>query len=402
MTAAVRTSPFSEVLEAFGKGEMVIIADDATRENEGDIAVATEMLTEAQMQFMMQHARGLICVSISVERAEALNLPLQVINNSSPFQTPFLVSVDHKLVAGNAVSAAARAQSMRQLIAKEAKAEDFVSPGHIFPLAANPDGVVARRGQTEGSFDLARLAGLQPSGVICEILNPDGTMARGKELEEFALRHGLKMTSVEDILRYRVTNEILVHQVGQARLNTDWGEFDTIVFEDDFDGKEHLALVRGDVRGAKVAPLLRLHSECLTGDVFGSRRCDCGKQLALAMEAIVQEGCGIILYLRQEGRGIGLTNKLRAYALQEEGHDTVEANIRLGFEPDARDFAVAAKMLEQLQLRKVRLMTNNPRKLSSLQDLGIEVTERIPLQAAEDEYCRAYLRAKKEKLGHIL
>jgi 3,4-dihydroxy 2-butanone 4-phosphate synthase/GTP cyclohydrolase II len=290
---------------------------------------------------------------------------------------------------------------MKRLLEPGIKAEDFVSPGHVFPLIANPSGVLGRQGQTEGSYDLARIAGFQPSGVICEILKPDGTVSKGADLDRFAEEHGIKITSIEEIIRYRVSREVLVRQVARSRLETDVGFFDTFVFEDDVESKEHLALVYGDITGRK-APLIRLHSECLTGDVFGSQRCDCGPQLHEAMERIVADGCGVILYLRQEGRGIGLTNKLRAYELQDLGHDTVEANVALGFEPDQRDFAVAVNMLHILGVREARVMTNNPRKIETLKRLGINVSERLPIQIPATEYSRAYLETKRLKLGHLL
>jgi len=397
-------APFEEVVKRFRAGEMVIIVDDADRENEGDITIATECITPEQVSFMMREARGLICVTISPELAEKLHLPLQVINNNSPFNTPFAVSVDHRSVGAFGVTAAARATTMRKIIEPGATMEDFVSPGHVFPLVANPAGVIGRQGQTEGSYDLARIAGLAPSGIICEILNPDGTMARGERLEEFARKHDLLITSIEEIMRYRVNEEVLVRAVSKRELETDYGVFTTHVFQDDVDGKEHLALVRGDLAqwNDTNVPLVRIHSECLTGDVFGSRRCDCGAQLDHAMRRIVEEEAGIILYLRQEGRGIGLANKLRAYELQDRGRDTVDANLELGFEADSRDFAVAAKILAGFGLKKIRLLTNNPQKFKQLSTFGIEITERIPVVVPEDEYSKGYLETKRRKMGHWL
>lgn len=397
-------APFEEVVKRFRAGEMVIIVDDADRENEGDITIATECITPEQVSFMMREARGLICVTISPELAEKLHLPLQVINNNSPFNTPFAVSVDHRSVGGLGVTAAARATTMRKIIELGATMEDFVSPGHVFPLVANPAGVIGRQGQTEGSYDLARIAGLAPSGIICEILNPDGTMARGEKLEEFAKKHGLLITSIEEIMRYRVNEEVLVRAVSKRELETDYGMFTTHVFQDDVDGKEHLALVRGDLArfNESNVPLVRIHSECLTGDVFGSRRCDCGAQLDHAMRRIVEENAGIVLYLRQEGRGIGLANKLRAYELQDRGRDTVDANLELGFEADSRDFAVAAKILAGFGLKKIRLLTNNPQKFKQLSTFGIEIAERIPVVVPEDEYSKGYLETKRRKMGHWL
>ena len=397
-------APFDEVVKRFRAGQMVIIVDDADRENEGDIAVATECVTPEIVNFMMQEARGLICVTIAPELAEKLHLPLQVINNNSPFNTPFAVSVDHRSVGSEGISASARALTMRKIIEPGASMDDFVSPGHIFPLVANPAGVIGRQGQTEGSYDLARIAGLTPSGIICEILNPDGTMARGELLQAFADKHGLLITSIEEIMRYRVNEEVLVREVSQRLLETDYGAFTTFVFQDDVDGKEHLALVRGDISrfDPVKGPLVRIHSECLTGDVFGSRRCDCGAQLDEAMKRIVSEDAGIVLYLRQEGRGIGLANKLRAYELQDRGRDTVDANLELGFEADSRDFAVAAKILAHVGLKKIRLLTNNPQKFKQLSTLGIEITERAPVVVPDDEYSRSYLETKRRKMGHWL
>jgi 3,4-dihydroxy 2-butanone 4-phosphate synthase / GTP cyclohydrolase II len=395
--------PFPDVLDAVRNGEMIIMVDDSERENEGDLVIPTEVLCAAHVAFMMQEARGLICVSIGQELADSLRIPLQVINNLSPFNTPFTVSVDHRDVVGKGVLAESRALTMRRLIAEGAEPQEFVTPGYVFPLRAHPQGVLGRRGQTEGSYDLARAAGFRESGVICEILNPDGTMMRGPALRAFADRHRLKITSVEDVLRFRIRNETLVRSSAHANLSTDYGIFSTYVFEDDVDQKEHLALLYGDLsRCSESGPVVRMHSECLTGDVFGSRRCDCGPQLEAAIGRIIDEGAGIILYLRQEGRGIGLANKLRAYGLQDEGHDTVDANVKLGFPPDARDFAVAANILHALGIKKVRLLTNNPRKAETLERYGIPVTERVPLVIEPDEYSRGYLEAKRKKLGHLL
>lgn len=397
-------APFDEVVKRFRAGEMVIIVDDADRENEGDITIATECITSEQVSFMMREARGLICVTIAPELAAKLNLPLQVINNNSPFNTPFAVSVDHRSVGALGVTAEARATTMRKLIEPGASMSDFVSPGHVFPLVANPAGVIGRQGQTEGSYDLARIAGLAPSGIICEILNPDGTMARGAHLQEFAQKHNLLITSIEEIMRYRVNEEILVRAVSKRDLETDYGTFTTHVFQDDVDGKEHLALVRGELArfDPVKGPLVRIHSECLTGDVFGSRRCDCGAQLDHAMRRIVAEGAGVVLYLRQEGRGIGLANKLRAYELQDRGRDTVDANLELGFAADSRDFAVAAKILGGFGLKKIRLLTNNPQKFKQLSTFGIDITERIPVVVPEDEYSKGYLETKRTRMGHWL
>ncbi|MCO6431296.1 MAG: GTP cyclohydrolase II [Deltaproteobacteria bacterium] len=397
-------SPIEEIIAEIAAGKMIILVDDAKRENEGDLVVATEKLTPEHLAFMMHEARGLICVSIDQLTAERLNLPLQALDNSSPFQTPFTVSIDHRSVTEMGDSAAGRVATMSALLDERAQPEDFTIPGHVFPLIANPEGVIARQGQTEGSYDLAKLAGLRPSGVLCEILNPDGSMARAGQLNDFAQKHGIKIGTIDQIIRHRITTEILVRDVAHSTLQTDAGEFETYVFEDALDGKEHLALAYGDFLSESQSKgvMVRIHSECLTGDVFGSRRCDCGSQLDTAMKHIVDNGSGLLLYLRQEGRGIGLGNKLRAYALQDQGHDTVEANIQLGFAADSREYAVAAHILNMLKVHRVRLMTNNPDKLKRLEQLGVTVTERIPLLVEPDAYSRSYLETKRNKLGHIL
>ncbi len=401
MSVSVDTSPFEEVLEAFSQGKMVIIVDDQARENEGDIAVATEFLNESQLSFMMNEARGLICCVLGEKDTTRLSLGPQVRNNNSPFLTPFTVSVDAAEVQGQGASVSGRLQTMKQLINPESEASDFVSPGSVFPLRANSSGVLARKGQTEGAYDLARICKLPPSGVICEILNPDGSLAKGQQLLDFAKKHSLPITSIEDIAKYRVRHEILLRKVGEGKRVLEFGEAQVAIFHDDSDNKEHIALTVGEIdTGAPV--LVRVHSECLTGDVFASRRCDCGPQLHDALQKMQASGGGILLYLRQEGRGIGLGNKLRAYALQDQGLDTVEANVHLGFEPDERDFAVAAKMLQSLGVSKVKLLTNNPAKLASLTDFDIEITERVPLTIPPDEFSKHYLETKKEKMGHLL
>ena len=398
---SLELSAIVDVIEDLRHGRMVIIVDDSKRENEGDLVIATEKIRAEDLAFMMHHARGMICVSISKEIADRLKLPLQVLNNNSPFNTPFTVSVDHKSVVGEGMTAKSRAVTLKALLEEHTIPDDLCTPGHVFPLIANPAGVTARQGQTEGSYDLARLAGLKPSGVICEILNDDGTMARGQALNSFAQKHRIKICSVEQILKYRIEKEILLKQVACSMLETDMGQFLTYVFEDELDGKEHLALVYGTITGNH-AVLTRIHSECLTGDILGSRRCDCGNQLQFSMNEIVKQKAGVVLYLRQEGRGIGLLNKLRAYELQDMGHDTVEANLELGFEPDQREFAAAAKILNSLGVRSVKLMTNNPRKIETLKSLGISVVERIPLITEADPYSAKYIDTKRSKLGHLL
>ncbi len=399
--SGVELAPFNEIVADIKAGKMVILVDDADRENEGDLTVATECVTPEMLTFMNQHARGLICVSISQDVATRMRVPLQVTNNQSPFHTPFGVSLDHRDVVEVGVTSAARAFTMRRLLHPEAQISEFLSPGHVFPLIAHPAGVLGRQGQTEGSFDLARIAGFQASGVICEILNEDGSVAKGGALGAFARQHQLRIGSVEQIVRHRINHEVIVRETARSVLETEVGPFETVVFEDDVSGKEHLALICGDVK-RQGAPLLRIHSECLTGDVLGSRRCDCGPQLRLAMERMRSDGAGVLLYLRQEGRGIGLSNKLKAYALQDKGHDTVQANLALGFPADLRDFAVAAKMLDCLGVRHVRLLTNNPQKLETLTRLGVHVSERVPLTVVADEYNAHYLSTKRDKLGHLL
>ncbi len=395
---------FTDVLADIRAGKAVLVVDNADRENEGDLILATEKVTSEMVSFLMREARGLICVSIPAEIAERLRLPLQVLNNNSAFQTPFAINVDHKDVGSRGVTAEGRAQTMRALIETGSEAPDFVSPGHVFPLIANSAGVMGRPGHTEGAFDLARLAGLTPSGILCEVLNPDGTMARGAQLQEFASKHELRITSIQAIKEYRAFHEIAVRQLSEGDVETDYGSFHARVFADDAGKKEHVAMIRGELATMPMsyAPLVLLHSECLTGDVFGSRRCDCGRQLDGAMKLITEEGAGLVLYLRQEGRGIGLENKVRAYALQDQGLDTVEANVHLGFDPDERDFAVGAHMLLAMGIRSIRLITNNPAKAAALSRFGISVVERIPMVVEPDPYSEAYLRTKREKLGHLL
>jgi 3,4-dihydroxy 2-butanone 4-phosphate synthase/GTP cyclohydrolase II len=395
---------FTDILADIHAGKGVIVVDSTDRENEGDIIFATERVTPEIVSFLMREARGLICVSISADVAERLRLPLQVLNNNSPFQTPFAISVDHKDVGSAGVTAEGRSTTMQAMIDPSSQAHHFVSPGHVFPLIANSAGVMGRPGHTEGAFDLARLAGLAPSGILCEVLNPDGTMARGRQLMEFSKKHELRITSIKAILEYRALHEIAVRPLSESDVDTDYGSFHATVFADDAGKKEHVAMVRGELSRmpASYAPLVRLHSECLTGDVFGSRRCDCGRQLEGAMKLITEEGAGIVLYLRQEGRGIGLENKVRAYALQDQGLDTVEANVHLGFGPDERDFAVGAHILLAMGVRSIRLITNNPAKSAALARFGIAVVERIPMVVEADPYSEAYLRTKREKLGHIL
>lgn len=402
MQAGLRVTPFMQVLDDFRAGRPVVLVDDADRENEGDLIVATQFITTEIMALMLREARGLVCVALDAEISNRLNLPLQVNNNSSRFGTPFTVSVDHASVLAKGVTASARVETMRRMLAADAKPEDFICPGHVFPLIANPAGVIARRGQTEGSVDLARLSGLHHSAVICEILNQDGTLARAEQLNGFAAKHGFSITTVDEILKYRIANEILLEEIAYAPKTTDYGDFDTYVFQDTVEAKEHLVLVRGGTSFADKIPVVRVHSECLTGDVFGSLRCDCGQQLEMAMRLIAECGCGILIYLRQEGRGIGLGNKLRAYELQDQGYDTVEANVKLGFPADLRDYAVAAKILERFDARRINLLTNNPRKLEALRLFGIDIAEHRAIRIPPTEFSRHYLETKKAKMGHLL
>ncbi len=400
---SLKIDPIDDVVAAFAQGTMVIIADDVDRENEGDLVIATQALTPEHVAFMAQNARGLICVTISAETAGKLELPFQVSNNNSPFHTPFTLSIDLKASTSEGVTSRARTLAMKALIDSRTKADDFVSPGHVFPLIAHPSGVFGRRGQTEASYDLARICNLSPSGVICEILNDDGTMARGADLNIFAKKHNLPVTTVAEIIKYRIKRDILAHCSTSCVSQTDLGECKVSVYEDEVEGKEHLLVQYGDLAIDKErGVLVRIHSECLTGDVFGSRRCDCGPQLQSAFALIKERGQGIVLYLRQEGRGIGLMNKLKAYALQDDGADTVEANLKLGFEADQRDFAVAANILTSLDIRKISLMTNNPRKMETMKNFGLEVVDRVPLVKSDDPFSRGYLEIKRSKLGHLL
>lgn len=386
-----------EVIETFRAGKMVIIVDDESRENEGDIVAPAQFVTESQIEFMMEYGRGLICVSLPGSRVDSLSLKYQSLVNQSVFQTPFTVSISAKGYTSE--SATDRSTTIRMLCDERRTIKDFESPGSVFPLKVHKNGVLGRRGQTEGSSDLARIAGLYPAGVICEILAEDGSMLRGKDLMDFAALHKLPVTSVEEIARYRREVEVYVIQSSQREYDSDYGTLRIKSFQDKSTDKEHLAILVGD---PKENPLVRIHSECLTGDIFGSRRCDCGPQLHRSLAQMQMEGGGVLLYLRQEGRGIGLSNKIRAYALQDEGKDTVEANELLGFEPDERDFMVAVRILNSLGIEKLRLMTNNPDKLETLSVAGINVTERVPLTVPFDEFTKSYLLAKKLKLGHLL
>ena len=404
MTTRTRRSPFSPIdaaVDAFRDGRMIIVVDDEDRENEGDLTVAAEKITPSIINFMAKHGRGQICLSLTGERLDELDLPLAVNDNTTQFGTAFCVPIDAKYHVSTGISAADRAATILTAVDPKTRPSDLVRPGHVSPLRARSGGVLVRAGQTEAAVDLARIAGLYPAGVICEIMNEDGTMSRVPELAKFAKRHGLPMITIADLIQYRMRTETLVRRVASAALPTDHGEFRVTAFESGLDKETHVALVKGDI-GDGENVMVRVHSRCLTGDVFHSSRCDCGAQLDAAMTRIEQEGRGILLYLNQEGRGIGLANKIRAYELQEQGLDTVEANERLGFKPDQRDYGIGVQILKDLGVRSMRLLSNNPRKLVGLEGYGLSVAEWLPLEIAPSEHSARYLRTKRDKLGHKL
>ena len=390
-----------EALEDIRQGKMVILVDDEDRENEGDLAMAAEKVTPEAINFMAKYGRGLICLSMTPEKIEALGLKMMVQDNTSPFQTAFTVSIEARCGVTTGISAADRATTVLTAVDEDCRPQDLVQPGHIFPLRARPGGVLVRTGQTEGSVDLARLAGLKPAGVICEIMNEDGTMARRPDLEVFAEEHALKIVTIADIIAYRMKTERLVRRAATVKMPTKFGVFTAIAYTNDVDPWEHVALVQGEIEPDKPI-LVRVHSECLTGDALGSLRCDCGDQLQAALKKINEEGCGVLLYIHQEGRGIGLINKLKAYELQDQGFDTVEANEVLGFEADLRDYGIGAQILAELGVRKMKLMTNNPKKIIGLEGYGLTVVERVPLEIPPGPENIDYMRTKCVKLGHRL
>lgn len=399
-----RRGPFASIedaIEALRAGEMLVVVDDEDRENEGDLTLAASAVTPEAINFMAKYGRGLICLPLTGQRLDELEIPLMVSQNTARFETAFCVSIESQVGTSTGISAADRAATVRAAIDPRTKPGDLARPGHMFPLRARDGGVLVRAGQTEAAVDLARIAGLYPAGVICEIMNADGSMARVPELTRFSRRHGLLMITVADLIKYRMRTERQVRRVAEADLPTRYGPFRVFAYESAIDRETHVALVRGSIGDGRQV-LVRVHSRCLTGDVFHSQRCDCGEQLEAALTRIAREDRGVLLYLNQEGRGIGMANKIRAYALQDGGLDTVEANERLGFKPDQRDYGIGAQILRDLGVASMRLLTNNPRKFVGLEGYGLSVSETVPLEVAPSESARRYLRAKKDKLGHHL
>ena len=391
-----------DAIKEIREGRMVILVDDEDRENEGDLTMAAEAITPEGVNFMAKYGRGLICLSMTREKIDSLELPLMVENNTSRFQTGFTVSIEARYGVTTGISAADRATTIRTAVAKDAKPRDLVRPGHVFPLKGRTGGVMVRAGQTEGSIDLARLAGFEPAGVICEIMDEDGTMARMPSLEKFSQKHGIGICTIADLIEYRMRTESFVNKVAETVIPTVHGsDFRAIVYENQVDDLLHIAMVKGEISSAEPV-LVRVHSECLTGDIFGSLRCDCGEQLHKAMAMIEKEGSGVLLYIRQEGRGIGLVNKIKAYALQDQGYDTVEANEKLGFKPDLRNYGIGAQILVNLGVRKMKLITNNPKKMVGLEGYGLSIVEQIATDITPNEYNKYYLECKKLKMGHLL
>jgi 3,4-dihydroxy 2-butanone 4-phosphate synthase/GTP cyclohydrolase II len=391
-----------EAIKDIREGRMVILVDDEDRENEGDLCMAAEAVTPEAVNFMATYGRGLICLSMTPEKIDTLDLPPMVDNNTSPYGTGFTVSIEARCGVSTGISAADRATTIQTAVADDARPRDLVRPGHIFPLRAREGGVIVRAGQTEGSVDLARLAGKKHSGVICEIMDDDGTMARMPSLEKFSEKHGVGICTIADLIEYRMRVESFVHRAAETVIPTTVaGDFRAVVYENDVDNLLHIAMVKGDINPEEPT-LVRVHSECLTGDIFGSLRCDCGPQLYKAMAKMEEEGSGVLLYIRQEGRGIGLVNKIKAYALQDEGLDTVQANEELGFEPDMRNYGIGAQILVDLGVRKMRLLTNNPKKMVGLDGYGLSITEQEPIEIEANEFNKCYLECKKLKMGHLL